>query len=139
MEYKDYYKILGVSRDASAEDIKRAYRKMARQYHPDKNKAKGAEEKFKAANEANEVLSDPKKRQAYDQLGANWREGQRFTPPPGWNVHFGQGGFGGRGGFSASGNFSDFFSTLFGGAAGGGPFGAAFEDADDFAPAGETH
>ncbi len=127
MEYKDYYKILGVSRDASAEEIKRAYRKLARQYHPDKNKAKGAEEKFKAANEANEVLSDPKKRSAYDQLGANWKSGQRFTPPPGWS-----GGFGGRGhqGFSSGGqNFSDFFSTLFGGAAGGNPFGGGgFED-----------
>lgn len=127
MEYKDYYKILGVSRDASAEDIKRAYRKLARQYHPDKNKAKGAEEKFKAANEANEVLSDPKKRRAYDQLGANWRAGERFTPPPGWS-----GGFSSRGagGFSSGGqNFSDFFSTLFGGAAGGNPFGGGgFED-----------
>src|SRR5882672_3124504 len=102
MEYKDYYKILGVSRDASAEDIKRAYRKLARQYHPDKNKAKGAEDKFKEANEANEVLSDPKKRQAYNQLGANWKAGQRFTPPPGWEQHFASGGFGGRGGRSRS-------------------------------------
>lgn len=122
MEYKDYYKILGVGRDASAEDIKRAYRKLARQYHPDKNKAKGAEDKFKEANEANEVLSDPKKRKAYDRLGANWKSGQRFTPPPGW-----EGSFGGRGGFSAGGDFSDFFSTLFGG---GNPFGGAFEDAE---------
>ena len=133
MEFKDYYKILGVSRDASAEDIKRAYRKLARQYHPDKNKSKGAEDKFKEANEANEVLSDPKKRAAYDQLGANWKAGQQFTPPPGWEQHFGRGGFGGRGGggrggFSAGGDFSDFFSTLFG-AAGGNPFGAGgFED-----------
>lgn len=128
MEYKDYYKILGVSRDASAEDIKRAYRKLARTYHPDKNKAKGAEDRFKEANEANEVLSDPKKRQAYDQLGSNWRAGQQFTPPPGWETHFSRGDFGGRGG-----DFSDFFSTLFGGAGGGpfgaGPFGAGgFED-----------
>lgn len=132
MEYKDYYKVLGVSRDASAETIKRAYRKLARQYHPDKNKAKSAEDKFKGINEANEVLSDPKKRRAYDQLGANWRAGERFTPPPGWS-----GGFGNRGagGFSGGGqNFSDFFSTLFGGAAGGNPFGsgggfeASFQD-----------
>ncbi len=125
MEYKDYYKILGVPRTADAAEIKRAYRKLARQYHPDKNKAKGAEDKFKEANEANDVLGDAKKRQAYDQLGANWRAGERFTPPPGWNP----GGFsrgGGRragAGFSAGdpggANFSDFFSTLFGGAAGG--------------------
>lgn len=127
MEYKDYYKILGVGRDASAEDIKRAYRKLARQYHPDKNKAKGAEDRFKQANEANEVLSDPKKRKAYDQLGANWKAGQRFTPPPGWETNFGGRGFGGRAGFETGGDFSDFFSTLFGG---GNPFGAGFEDAD---------
>lgn len=132
MEYKDYYKILGVPRTADAAEIKRAYRKLARQYHPDKNKAKGAEDKFKEANEANDVLGDPKKREAYDQLGANWRAGERFTPPPGWNFEsggFGRGGgrragpggaagFGGAGGPGA-GNFSDFFSTLFGGAAGG--------------------
>jgi curved DNA-binding protein len=131
MEYKDYYKILGVGRDASADDIKRSYRKLARQYHPDKNKAKGAEDRFKEANEANEVLSDPKKRKAYDQLGANWKAGQNFTPPPGWETHFGGRGFGGgRGGFAAGGDFSDFFSTLFGG--GANPFGGArgFEDID---------
>jgi curved DNA-binding protein len=137
MEYKDYYKILGVSRDASTEDIKRAYRKLARQYHPDKNKAKGAEDKFKEANEANEVLSDPKKRRAYDQLGANWKAGQSFTPPPGWEAHFAGRGGGGRGGFQAGGDFSDFFSTLFGGAGpfagSGGPFGEprGFEGFDD--------
>ena len=128
MEYKDYYKILGVSRTADADEIKRAYRKLARQYHPDKNKAKNAEDKFKEINEANDVLSDAKKRQAYDQLGANWRAGERFTPPPGWNFEGGRGARGG--GFSpgAGGNFSDFFSTLFGGAAGGGGFGGGFAD-----------
>ncbi|MGH8442121.1 MAG: DnaJ C-terminal domain-containing protein [Nevskiaceae bacterium] len=127
MEYKDYYKILGVGRDASAEDIKRAYRKLARQYHPDKNKAKGAEDRFKEANEANEVLSDPKKRRAYDQLGANWKAGQRFTPPPGWQTTRG-------GGFGGGGDFSDFFSTLFGG--GGNPFGGAAGFEDGFSPRG---
>jgi curved DNA-binding protein len=128
MEYKDYYKILGVSRDASAEDIKRAYRKLARQYHPDKNKAKGAEDKFKEANEANEVLSDAKKRRAYDTLGANWKAGQNFTPPPGWESGFrGRGGRGGgfQAGGAGPGDFSDFFSTLFGS---GNPFGGGFED-----------
>ncbi len=117
MEYKDYYKILGVSRSASADEIKRAYRKQAREFHPDKNKAKGAEEKFKLANEANEVLSDPQKRSAYDQLGANWKAGQQFRPPP---------GFGGRGRSAPGGDFSDFFSTLFGGGGGFGDMGDGF-------------
>jgi curved DNA-binding protein len=129
MDYKDYYKVLGVARTASAEDIKKAYRKLAREFHPDKNKAKGAEDKFKTINEANEVLSDPKKRQAYDSLGADWKSGGRFTPPPGW-----QGGGGGRGrrghaGADPSG-FSDFFSSLFGnagGMGGGSPFGDGFD------------
>lgn len=134
MEYKDYYKILGVSRSASADEIKKAYRKLAREFHPDKNKAKGAEEKFKEANEANEVLSDPEKRKAYDTLGANWKNGAGFSPPPGWNRNFGgaPGGFGGGGG--GAGGFSDFFSTLFGsgaaGMGGGGRFGG-FEDESD--------
>lgn len=125
MEYRDYYKILGVSRTASADEIKRAYRKLARQYHPDRNKAKGAEEKFKEVNEAHEVLSDAGKRKAYDALGANWKSGQRFTPPPGWQGFSGQArgvgpGFaGGRIHAEDLGGFSDFFSTLFG--AGGAP------------------
>ncbi|MGQ0529010.1 MAG: DnaJ C-terminal domain-containing protein [Panacagrimonas sp.] len=120
MDYKDYYKTLGVSRSASADDIKKAYRRLAREFHPDKNKAKGAEEKFKEANEAHEVLSDPEKRKAYDALGANWKAGGGFNPPPGWNRNFpgGAGNFGGaRGGGQAG--FSDFFSSLFGGAGAG--------------------
>lgn len=129
MEFKDYYETLGVSRSATAEEIKRAYRKRARQFHPDKNKAKDAEGRFKEVNEANEVLSDPEKRRAYDELGANWRNGQRFTPPPGWNFGAGGPGFarGARGrpgaGADPAGGFSDFFSTLFGGAAGMGGMG----------------
>ncbi len=130
MDYKDYYKILGVPRTASADDIKRAYRKLARQYHPDKNKAKGSEEKFKEANEANEVLSDPEKRKAYDALGANWKQGSRFTPPPNWEQHFGRGRRAGAaaGDFGGAGGFSDFFSTLFGGMQGGAGFGGGFDD-----------
>lgn len=125
MQYKDYYKVLGVPRSASADEIKHAYRKLARQYHPDRNKAKHAEEKFKDINEANEVLSDAEKRKAYDELGANWKSGQRFTPPPGWNgsgggrpgAGFNRGFGGAQTGDGA--DFSDFFSTLFGGGGGG--------------------
>jgi len=124
MEYKDYYKALGVSRSATADEIKKAYRKLAREFHPDKNQAKGAEDRFKEINEANEVLGDAEKRKAYDELGANWRAGQQFRPPPGWHgagARGGpQGGFGGAGGGA---NFSDFFSSLFGGAGGPGGMG----------------
>ncbi len=102
MKYKDYYQILGVARDASKEDIKKAYRRLARKFHPDVSKESGAEEKFKDVNEANEVLSDTEKRAAYDQLGS-YRPGQDFRPPPGW---------GGAGGAT---DFSDLFSQLFGG------------------------
>ena len=82
MEYKDYYEILGVKRDAADSEIKSAYRKLARKYHPDVNKTKEAESKFKDINEAYEVLSDKAKRQRYDSLGANWQGGQSYTPPP---------------------------------------------------------
>jgi curved DNA-binding protein len=108
MKYKDYYEILGVSRDAKPEDIRKAYRKLAKKYHPDVNKEAGAEEKYKEINEAYEVLKDPDKRQKYDTLGMNWQSGQEFTPPPGWqHVEFG-------GNMGDMGGFSDFFQTLFG-------------------------
>ena len=117
MEFKDYYDILGVKPDASEADIKAAYRKLARKYHPDKNKEAGAEDKFKAINEANEVLRDKEKRTAYDQLRAGgYRGGEQFRPPPGW----GQGGQGFDFGDSGhGGDFSDFFESLFGQRAGG--------------------
>src|SRR3989338_11474291 len=84
MEYKDYYVILGVDRKASPDEIKLAYRKLARKYHPDVSKESNAEEKFKAVQEAYEVLKDPKKREAYDQLGSQWKSCQEFRPPPNW-------------------------------------------------------
>ena len=112
MRYKDYYKVMGVARDASQDDIKRAYRKLARKYHPDVSKEKDAEEKFKELQEAHEVLKDPEKRAAYDQLGADWRPGQDFRPPPDWGQGF-EFARGRRGGADA-GEFSDFFAELFG-------------------------
>jgi len=110
MKYKDYYKTLGVPRDAKPEEIKKAYRRLARKYHPDVSKESSAEERFKEVNEANEVLGDPEKRSAYDQLGSSYRPGQEFRPPPGW---------GGRAGFSGQGDaagmdFSDLFAQMFG-------------------------
>jgi curved DNA-binding protein len=124
MEYKDYYEILGVSRDVSPEDLKKAYRKMARKYHPDVSKEANAEAKFKEVGEAYEALKDPQKRAQYDQFGSNYQNGQSFTPPPGWG---GQGG--GMGG--GQGDFSSFFENMFGGGMGGGGrdnFYAAGED-----------
>ncbi len=88
MEYKDYYKIMGVSRDVTQEDLKKAYRKLAREFHPDVSKAPNAEQRFKEINEAYEVLKDPQKRAAYDRLGNNWRNGEQFRPPPDWDVGF---------------------------------------------------
>lgn len=118
MQYKDYYKIMGVARDASSDEIKRAYRKLARKYHPDVSKEAGAEERFKEVNEAYEVLRDPDKRAAYDRLGSGWRPGEEFTPPPNWG---GAGGFDFGAGFGRDDatRFSDFFETLFGGGFGG--------------------
>ena len=119
MEFKDYYDILGVAKDASEADIKNAYRKLARKYHPDRNKEAGAEDTFKSVGEAYEVLKDKQKRTAYDQLQAGgYRGGDQFRPPPDWgdNAHF-DFGDGGRGG--GNGDFSDFFESLFGQAARG--------------------
>lgn len=110
VEYKDYYSILGVSRNATEKEIKSAYRKLAREYHPDVNPS--AENKFKDINEAYEALKDPEKRKLYDSLGSNWRQGQNFNPPPGFdgwqNVNMGD-----------MGGFSSFFDVLFGGGMGG--------------------
>ncbi len=119
VQFKDYYALLGVSRDAGEDEIRKAFRKLARKYHPDvaEDKAK-AEDKFKEVNEAYEVLSDPEKRRKYDSLGAHWQEGAEFRPPPNWEgggfswgMPEGQGG----GGFHFEGTgFSDFFEHLFG-------------------------
>ena len=128
MQYKDYYKTLGVDRGASQDEIKRAYRRLARKYHPDVSKEHDAEARFKELGEAYEVLKDPKKRAAYDRLGANWKSGQDFRPPPEWNREFNFGGgrgFGRRGGFGGGGDFSDFFENLFGQ---GSPFGGSINE-----------
>ena len=115
MEFKDYYQIMGVARDATADDIKRAHRKLARKFHPDVSKEKNAEVRFKELGEAYEVLKDPEKRAAYDQLGANWKAGQDFRPPPEWNAgtEYAGGGFGRGFGGGANGDHSDFFESLF--------------------------
>lgn len=116
-EYKDYYKTMGVARDVSQDELKRVYRRLARKYHPDVSKEANAEAQFKEVQEAYEVLKDPEKRAAYDQLGSNWRQGQEFRPPPDWGQNFEF-----SGSFGEEGGFSDFFSSLFGqrpGAAGG--------------------
>ena len=114
MEFKDYYKTLGVSRDATAEEIKKAYRRLARKYHPDVSQETDAEQKMKEVNEANAVLSDPEKRAAYDQLGQGrgFQPGSDFQPPPGWDAGFEFRGQGSNGAQAA--DFSDFFAELFG-------------------------
>ena len=131
VQFRDYYETLGVSKTATDDEIKSAFRKLARKYHPDVAKdKKAAEEKFKQINEAYEVLSDPEKRQKYDQLGANWNQPGGFHPPPQWGGQPG-GGFyqsGGDGGggvqfeFDGTG-FSDFFEAFFGGGRGRSAFG----------------
>ena len=113
MDFKDYYDTIGVARDASQDDIKRAYRRLARKYHPDVSKDPDAETRFKEIGEAYAVLRDPEKRAAYDQLGQNWQAGQDFSPPPGWDAGFEFSGSGFDG--NASG-YSDFFESLFGSA-----------------------
>jgi curved DNA-binding protein len=120
MQYKDYYETLGLARTATQDEIKQAYRKLARKYHPDVSKLPDAEAKFKDINEANEVLKDPEKRAAYDQVGQGFKAGQEFQPPPNWDA-----GFEFRGGEAPGGGFagsfggegfdaSDFFESLFG-------------------------
>lgn len=111
MQYRDYYSILGVARDASQDDVKKAYRKLARKYHPDVSKELGAEEKFKEVAEAYEVLKDPEKRGAYDRLG-RYSPGQEFQPPPDWGAQFRESYGDGRGGREP--DFSEFFQDLFG-------------------------
>ncbi len=119
MEYKDYYAVLDVDRKASQDEIKKSYRRLARKYHPDVSKEKDAEEKFKNLQEAYEVLKDPEKRTAYDQLGSNWKQGQEFRPPPGWDTRsqfYTAEDLGGAFSEGDLGGFSDFFRNLFGGA-----------------------
>lgn len=141
VEYEDYYSVLGVDRDASQDEIQKAYKKKAKKYHPDVNDDPEAEDMFKKVNEAYQVLKDPEKRRRYDQMGQNWNAGQEVDPPPGWenvNINFGGGrggggagaGFedifgGGRGGRGQAEGFSDFFNMFFGQEFGGGGRGGA--------------
>jgi curved DNA-binding protein len=118
LDFKDYYQILGIDRDASAEDIKKAFRKLARKYHPDVSKEPDADERMKELNEAFAVLSNPEKRAAYDNVGQNYHAGQDFRPPPDWNAgfEFSEGSFSG----ADAAQFSEFFSELFGSRMAGG-------------------
>lgn len=112
MEYKDYYQIMGVARNATQAEIKQTYRKLARQYHPDVSKEASAEARFKEIGEAYEVLKDPEKRAAYDRLGERWKNGQEFQPPPGWDQGFEF--HGGQFSQADASQFSSFFESLFG-------------------------
>ena len=118
MQFRDYYEVLGVPRDATADDLKKAFRKLARKYHPDVSKEKDAEAHMKDVNEAYAVLSDPEKRAAYDQLGKGCQPGQDFRPPPDWDAGFEFTGHGYAPGEAAG--FSDFFEQIFGRAGMGG-------------------
>ena len=118
MQFKDYYETLGIGRDASQEDVKRAYRRLARKYHPDVSKEADAETRFKEVGEAYEALKDPEKRAAYDRFGKDWKHGQEFRPPPGWERQFNFR----SDGFSGASGFSDFFEALFGQGVGPGGF-----------------
>ena len=136
MEFKDYYAIMGVPRDATAEQVKQAYRKLARKFHPDVSKEPDAEQRFKEVGEAYEVLHDPQKRAAYDQLGSGPRPGEEFRPPPDWASGFEfRGGPAGDGGFAFEGDPSEFFGTLFG----RGGFGGAGAHARHRRDRGEDH
>ncbi len=110
MQFKDYYNVLGVPRDADQDAVKRAYRRLARKFHPDVSKEPEAKQRFQEVGEAYEVLKDPQKRAAYDRFGENWKAGQDFQPPPDWEREFDFGG----GGFTGTSGFSDFFEALFG-------------------------
>src|SRR5690349_1481883 len=134
MDFKDYYQIMGVERSSNQDEIKRAYRKLAKKYHPDVSKEPKAEEKFKEVQEAYEVLKDPEKRAAYDQLGSRWKEGQEFRPPPDGGQGFEHAA---RSGGDDAG-FSDFFSSLFGARSPFGPGGAGAARGD-FARSGQDH
>ncbi len=138
MQFKDYYEVLGVPRDATAEDIKKAFRKLARKYHPDVSREKDAEARMKDVNEAYAVLSDPEKRAAYDQLGKGFRPGEEFRPPPDWDAGF---EFSGHG-FSPdeAAGFSDFFEQIFGRAGmGGRGFSQTYTRHGNFRAQGEDH
>ena len=111
MDFQDYYSVMGVDRDVSQDEIKRAYKKLARKYHPDVSKDPDAETRFKEVGEAYSVLKDPEKRAAYDQIGANRQAGEDFTPPPGWDAGFEYSNNSGQGDTSG---YSDFFESLFG-------------------------
>jgi curved DNA-binding protein len=150
MEYRDYYKILGVERSVTADALKTAYRRLARKFHPDVSKEANSEARFKEVQEAYEVLKDPEKRAAYDQLGADWKTGEQFRPPPDWGSGYEFSGGPRRGGHSrgpqragnggqeefSQADFSDFFSSLFGG---GSPFAGAGADGPGAGRAARDH